>query len=203
MGYQYLVGILEPPSVRGPAVASARIVPAQRPASLHQPGHRRGRDEIMPRHRFTLLTTHLKSRRQTAIADEAELRAAEARILREKVDAILNASPNANVVVCGDFNDTRDSEAIRTLVGRGKSALTDTRPYERNGDTKKGDGYRTVTWTHFYGKEDTYSRIDYILLSKGMSREWKADGSYVFSGPDWGLASDHRPVVCEFFATNR
>lgn len=159
--------------------------------------------EITPRYRFTLLTTHLKSRRQTAVADEAELRAAEARILREKVDAILNASPNANVVVCGDFNDTRDSEAVRTLVGRGKSALTDTRPYERNGDSKKEDGYRTVTWTHFYGKEDTYSRIDYILLSKGMSREWKADGSYVFSGPNWGLASDHRPVVCEFFATNR
>ncbi|MBN8248900.1 MAG: endonuclease/exonuclease/phosphatase family protein [Verrucomicrobia bacterium] len=159
--------------------------------------------EVTPKYRFTLLTTHLKSRRQSTIADEADLRAAEARVLREKVDALLAAAPNANLLVCGDFNDTRDSETLRTLIGRGKPALTDTRPFERNGDTRGADRFRTVTWTHFYGKEDTYSRIDYVLLSKGMSREWKSDGSYVFSGPDWGLASDHRPVVCEFHATNR
>ena len=159
--------------------------------------------EVTPRYRFTLLTTHLKSRRPSSVADESDLRAAEARILRDKVDALLAASPNANVLVCGDFNDTRDSPPIRTLLGRGKTALTDTRPYERNGDSKKEDGFRTVTWTHFYGKEDTYSRIDYVLLSKGMAREWRAEGSYVYSGPNWGLASDHRPVVCEFHAVNR
>jgi len=159
--------------------------------------------EVTARYRFTLLTTHLKSRRQSTVADEADLRAAEARVLREKVDAILAVSPNANIVVCGDFNDTRDSETLRTLVGRGKPALTDTRPFERNGDTRGTDRFRTVTWTHFYGKEDTYSRIDYVLLSKGMSREWKSEGSYVLAAPNWGLASDHRPVVCEFHATNR
>lgn len=56
---------------------------------------------------------------------------------------------------------------------------------------------------HFYGKEDTFSRIDYILLSSGMAREWRREGSYLPTLPDWGVASDHRPVVCEFEAAER
>jgi hypothetical protein len=44
--------------------------------------------------------------------------------------------------------------------------LFDTRPAERNGDDPAGapSGHETrnITWTHFYAKEDTYSRIDYI-----------------------------------------
>ncbi|MEK7707547.1 MAG: endonuclease/exonuclease/phosphatase family protein, partial [Verrucomicrobiota bacterium] len=54
---------------------------------------------------FTLLAAHLKSRRPVPEADEAELRMEEARLLRAKVDALLAANPDANVVVLGDFND--------------------------------------------------------------------------------------------------
>ena len=159
--------------------------------------------EVSPRYRFTLLTTHLKSKRQSVSADESEMREAEARVLRARVDSLLTQSPQVNLVVCGDFNDTRDSGTLRTLVGRGKSALVDARPAERNGDNVSTNGSRTVTWTHFYGKEDTYSRIDYVLLSRGMAREWRKEESYVFAGAHWGIASDHRPVMCEFFAADR
>lgn len=159
--------------------------------------------EVSPRYRFTLITTHLKSRRQSVLADESEMREGESRILRRTVDGVLENSPQANVIVCGDFNDTQDTPTIRTLLGRGKTALVDSRPAEHWEGSPRPEGHRTVTWTHYYGKEDTYSRIDYILLSRGIAREWKPDGSFVFSTPLWGLASDHRPVVCEFVAKDR
>jgi endonuclease/exonuclease/phosphatase family metal-dependent hydrolase len=46
--------------------------------------------------------------------------------------------------------------------------------------------------------EDVYTRIDYILLSHGMERQWLGAEAYVLSLPNWGLASDHRPLVAGF-----
>jgi endonuclease/exonuclease/phosphatase family metal-dependent hydrolase len=62
---------------------------------------------------------------------------------------------------------------------------------------------RDVTWTYYYGKEDTYSRIDYILLSRGMAREWNSNATLVLSLPNWGLASDHRPIIGAFTARDK
>lgn len=153
---------------------------------------------------FTLLTCHLKSRRPVPEADEAELREQEALLLREVLEARLKANPNLNLVVLGDLNDVRDSRSTRVLLGRGRFALKDTRPAERNGDDRPNPNPRYdprhITWTHFYGKEDTYSRIDYILLSPGMAREWLKAESYVLALPNWGLGSDHRPVTAAFRA---
>ena len=53
------------------------------------------------------------------------------------------------------------------------------------------------------GTEDTYSRIDYILLSPGMAREWVKDETYVLALPNWGVGSDHRPLVATFVAEDR
>src|SRR6185295_11333079 len=131
----------------------------------------------------------------------------EALILREYIDAVLAARPNANLVVLGDFNDTRDTKAIRALIGRGRSALIDTRPAERNGDSLPNPNPRWeprhVTWTHHYGKEDTYSRLDYILISHGLAREWDRENTFVLTLANWGQASDHRPIVAGFFAEDR
>ena len=61
---------------------------------------------------------------------------------------------------------------MRAIMGRGRTRLFDTRPAERNGDEPanagKGHETRNITWTHYYAKEDVYSRIDYILISHGM-----------------------------------
>lgn len=156
---------------------------------------------------FTLLTVHLKSKRPIPEADEAEQRLEEAKILRRIMDARLAARPNANLIVAGDFNDTRDSLSIRTVVGRGRRRLTDTRPAERNGDSLPNPNPafapRNITWTHHYGKEDTYSRIDYILISPGMVHEWLQPETYVATVPNWGLGSDHRPLVAAFQTEDR
>lgn len=152
--------------------------------------------------RFTFIVGHLKSKLPTPESDEAEERLGEARVLRDIVDALLAREPEAKFVVLGDFNDTRDSAPMRELIGRGKRKLFDTRPAERNGDTTRAEPPyyepRDVAWTYFYGKEDEYSRIDYILLSPALKRNWLANETYIPAIPNWGVASDHRPVMAGF-----
>ena len=159
--------------------------------------------QVNPSYSFTLIAAHLKSKRAVAQADEAEMRLEEAKLLRETVDARLAANPKANLIVLGDFNDTKDSASTKAVIGRGKQKLVDTRPAERNGDNPPGREPRNVAWTHYFGKEDSYSRIDYILLSPGMAREWLASETYVLTLPNWGVGSDHRPILATFDAEDR
>jgi len=159
-------------------------------------------------YQFTLLSAHLKSKRAIPDADEEEMRFEEAKILREKIDARLSANPDANLIVLGDLNDTYNTKSVKAVMGRGKTALIDTRPAERNGDNQPHPNNprynpRNVAWTHHYGVEDTYSRIDYILLSPGMAREWVTNETYVLTIPNWGMGSDHRPLVATFEAANK
>lgn len=157
-------------------------------------------------YRFTLIAAHLKSRREVPEADQAELREQEALALRAIIDARLKADPALNLVVLGDFNDTRDSPSLKTLIGRGALALVDTRPAESDDAPRGPPGTarsRQVTWTYYYSREDTYSRIDYILLSPGMAREWLVRGTRVLRRPGWGVASDHRPIAARFLGEDR
>lgn len=151
---------------------------------------------------FTLLAAHLKSRRTVAEADEAELRLQEAKILRGIVDEKLARDPAANLVVLGDFNDVKNSDSTKEIIGHGKFKLTDARPAERNGDTDANENPRyeprNITWTHYYGLEDSYSRIDYILLSPAMTSHWLRNETYIVTVPNWGTGSDHRPITAAF-----
>lgn len=162
--------------------------------------------QVNPKYSFTLITAHLKSRRPVPEADEAEIREQEALKLRQLVEKRLASRPNLNLVVLGDFNDTKDSRSAKTLIGKGRASLFDTRPAERNGETRinsdAGPAARNVTWTYYYAKEDTYSRIDYILISNGLKREWLPEETYI-STADWGAASDHRLIVAGFYAEEK
>ena len=156
---------------------------------------------------FTLLNAHLKSKRPISVADQADMRLEESRILRRIVDARLESDPSANIVVVGDLNDTKSSKSVRALIGQGRKKLVDTRPAERNGDTEPNANPRyaprNVTWTYHYGREDSYQRIDYILISGGMAKEWNPEGTYALTLPNWGVGSDHRPIVAEFSAIDK
>ena len=150
----------------------------------------------------TLIAVHLKSRLTTADADEAEERLGEARVLRGLIETRLEQEPDAKLIVLGDFNDTKDSAPRREIIRRGKRKMLDTRPAERNGDTAgREPPYfepRNVAWTYFYGRDDTYSRIDYILLSPALKHTWRETETYIPAVPNWGVGSDHRPVVAGF-----
>ncbi len=162
---------------------------------------------LNPTYQITLITAHLKSRRAAVQADEAEWREQEALKLRSLVDIRLTANPRANLVVLGDFNDTPASRPMKVLLGKGKTSMVDTRPTERHGDTytntESQDDPRRIAWTHFYAKEDTFSRVDYILLSRGLAAEWQKAGTRILALPNWGQASDHRAIVAEFLAQDR
>ena len=155
---------------------------------------------------FTLIAAHLKSRRPVPEADEAEQRLEEAKILRGIIDDRLTNNPDSKLIVLGDFNDVKDSDAVKAVIGRGRFKLTDTRPAERNSHNVASEDSRfeprNTTWTEYYGKEDTYSRVDYILLSPAMARVWLTNETYVLALPYWGVASDHRPILAAFGVKN-
>lgn len=151
---------------------------------------------------FTLIAAHLKSRLSVPYADQAEERFCEAKVLRRIINRHFRTNPDAKLIVLGDFNDMQNSNPIKEIIGRGRFKLFDTRPAERNGDNapSRNPHYppRRVTWTDYYGMEDTYSRIDYILLNPAMKRYWRADETYIPTIPNWGVGSDHRPIVAGF-----
>ena len=148
--------------------------------------------------RITFITTHLKSKRQSAEADQEEIRLEEAALLREKVDQHLQRDARVNLVVLGDFNDGVGTRVYSTLIGRGKNRLFDTRPNEQNGDSLPNPNPqfdpRRIVWTHYYAKEEVYSRIDMVLLSPALQKFYRPEQSYVLAMKNWGAGSDHRPV---------
>src|SRR5476649_1413779 len=100
---------------------------------------------------FTLIAAHLKSQLQIPDADEAEERLGEANVLRGIIDEHFKENPNAKLIVLGDFNDSKNSDPIKKIIGRGKFKLTDMPPAEPNGDNVfVEDIYhepRSVAWT--------------------------------------------------------
>ncbi len=157
--------------------------------------------QIAPGARLTLLTAHLKSKRQTAEADQEEVREEEAALLREKIDAWWKASPAAepgrHLIVLGDFNDGPASRTVRTLIGRGKTALHDLRPAERpaSGPPHEPSG---IVWTHYYAREETYSRIDFILVSPSLRERLVLGATWLATPLNWRAASDHRLARAAF-----
>lgn len=148
--------------------------------------------------RVTLISAHLKSKRQVGEADQQGLREEEATLLRERIDDFFQREPNGKLIVLGDFNDDLSSATLRTIFGRGRTRLFDPRPSEQNGDSMPNPNPRyeprRIFWTHYFAKEESYSRIDYILLSPNLRNAVDQGGTYVLAMPNWGAASDHRPV---------
>lgn len=138
---------------------------------------------------------HLKSKRAIPEADHNIMRRNEAALLREHVDSILEADPEANVVVFGDFNATRNETPMGIVRGSSRSRF-----YLRPIDLEDEDGER---WTYYWNYADQYSRFDFLLASRGFLPEVDMAGSFILAHPDWDIASDHRPLVVRFVAEDR
>lgn len=111
-------------------------------------------------------------------------RTLEGRAVRDKIIKVYPNLERERYLIVGDLNDSPISGALRALKKRGDRILSI--PIE----CADPSGAR---WTHYYKKEDSYTRIDYFLRSPG----WKEASSVVgqiFSRQDYYEGSDHRMV---------
>ena len=136
----------------------------------------------------TVFTVHLKSRFTDRPDDpvSAIRRGAEALAVRE---AVLKRFPDpaaARFLLLGDCNDTKDSRAVQSLLQRGKTTLAELLPAADS---------RGESWTYSYHKDDSYSRVDHILVSPLLRAAVVKGSARIFDGPETRAASDHRPVV--------
>ena len=138
----------------------------------------------------SIFLVHLKSRYTERQDDpqSALLRAAEAEAVRDLVLARHPDPAAAKFLVCGDWNDTRDSRPVRALQKRGRTVI---------GELLRASDSRGETWTHYYRREDSYSRIDYMLVSPALRPYVIGAGATIGDGPGVAGASDHRPVLVQ------
>jgi endonuclease/exonuclease/phosphatase family metal-dependent hydrolase len=139
---------------------------------------------------YRFVGVHLKSKRQIEQADQEEMRVHEARLLRRHVDALLQAEPQARLIVYGDFNYTRPTKTFKTVTG----SFNDP-GYLTALPLKDSRGH---AWTHHWSLHDIYSRIDFITVSRALRPEVDFRVSRIIDDPAWEKASDHRPLIAIF-----
>ncbi len=136
---------------------------------------------------FSLFVVHLKSRltEQKDDPESALRRHEEARAVR---DVVLSRYPDparGRFILCGDWNDTLGSKSVRMLTRRGELEVGEILPAaDSHGET----------WTHFYRREDTYSRIDYLLVSPALKPLVAGGRAKIWDGAGASDGSDHRAV---------
>jgi endonuclease/exonuclease/phosphatase family metal-dependent hydrolase len=138
---------------------------------------------------LTIFALHLKSR-FTDRPDDPESgirRVAEATAVRDRILKRFPDPQSARFVIAGDCNDTRASKPLERLTLRGKTTIAEILPViDSHGKT----------WTHAFRKEESYSRVDYVLVSPGL-RSAVDGGARIYDGEGVSDASDHRPVVAK------
>lgn len=137
---------------------------------------------------LTVFVIHLKSRRTELKGDPegAQQRAAEAEAVRDLVLARFPNPAQARFILLGDWNDHRTSRPVRALQKRGKTEI---------GEILRGYDSRGETWTHHFRLQDSYSRIDFILVSPGLQPLLERPHARIHDGPGVREASDHRPIA--------
>ncbi|MES2708889.1 MAG: endonuclease/exonuclease/phosphatase family protein [Verrucomicrobiota bacterium] len=149
--------------------------------------------QVNPGYALRLVGTHLKSRIDVPEADQELMRRNEAHLLRQHLDTILTAAPAANVLVYGDFNDSRDQPSVKAIKGmRGAAAALTEIPAEDDSGER---------WTFYYPTADEYSRIDFLLASSGLMPEVRKGQAFLPGGSGWSRASDHRPLTLDLTAS--
>lgn len=139
---------------------------------------------------FSVFVVHLKSKRTERKDDpeSAQQRALEAEAVRDLVLSRYPDPAKGKFMVVGDWNDTRGTRPVKAMQKRGDKVI---------GELAEAIDSRGQLWTHFYRREATYSRIDYLLVSPGLKPFVVPGSAKIWDGPRTADASDHRPVYLQ------
>lgn len=134
---------------------------------------------------FEVWVVHLKS--NFGGREHAEpIRVAEAKQIRNMLDERLKADSKARILLCGDFNDTWDSETLKTIVGEGSNAMSAF--FDELSEPQR------IT----YNRGRFRSMIDFILGTPAIAKSY-VKGSYAIRpGTVENSGSDHNPVYATF-----
>ncbi len=137
---------------------------------------------------LTIFALHLKSRFTDRPDDpqSAIRRTAEALAVRDVVLRRFPAPGAERYLILGDYNDNRESKAVQHLLARGRTGVSMLLPATDS---------RGEVWTHYYHAEDSYSRVDHILVSPALRAAVAGGEARIYDVPETRLASDHRPVA--------
>jgi endonuclease/exonuclease/phosphatase family metal-dependent hydrolase len=94
--------------------------------------------------------------------------------------------PAARILIMGDFNDTWDSETMKTIAGQSEGAVWSA------GSESKEPGLVT------YNKGEFRSVIDFILCSPAMARQFVKNSYRNPQGSIEETGSDHNPIAATF-----
>jgi hypothetical protein len=89
----------------------------------------------------------------------------------------------------GDFNDHKNSGPLRRFLQVNNSTLT------QMVQCRDQEGH---FWTHYWDKQDSYSRFDYLLASPELFKKLVPDSARIGGFHLCLLGSDHRIVFADF-----
>ncbi|MDR2845129.1 MAG: endonuclease/exonuclease/phosphatase family protein, partial [Puniceicoccales bacterium] len=138
---------------------------------------------------LSFYTLHLKSRIARTAADpqSAQQRLAEATAIHTIIRDTADATPDALVLVGGDFNDSPTSTTLRRFTsGKPVPSLAMLPARDSHGET----------WTYRNVRDDYYSRSDYFLHSPALARHI-CGAAHIADLPAADTASDHRLVFVD------
>lgn len=139
---------------------------------------------------FSVFVVHLKSKR-TERKDDPEggiQRASEAEAVRDLVLSRYPDPAKGKFMVVGDWNDTRSTRPVRAMLKRGDTVI---------GELVAATDSRGEVWTHFFRREDTYARIDYLMVSPALKSFVAGNRATIWDGAGTREASDHRAVYLQ------
>jgi len=141
--------------------------------------------------KWSLFNLHLKSK-WTERPDDPEAairREREARAIRDYIRTKFPPYTDPHYLVLGDFNDHKNSAPLRRFLQVNNSSLT---------QMIQCSDQQGHFWTHYWDKQDSYARFDYLLASPQLFKKLAPDSAKIGGFHLCLLGSDHRIVFADF-----